>query len=427
MAQAARFSCLQDWLDWQETLHPESIDLGLARVGKVADRLACRQPAPLVISVAGTNGKGSSVALLEAILLRAGYRVGAYTSPHLFNYNERVRLMGAAVEDGLLCDAFAHVDARRGDISLTYFEFGTLAALDIFSQQTLDIAILEVGLGGRLDAVNIVAADVALITTIGIDHTAWLGEDREAIAREKAGIMRAGRPVVCSDSDCPDAIEQEAQRVGAPLYRLGHEFRLIHSGRHWHWQGGQSSFRDLPVPALHGGHQLANAAGVMQVLELLDNSLPVDQNTRAAGLKWMSLPGRVQRISGSVEQVLDVSHNAQAAEALADALRLTPVAGRTHAVVGMMRDKEVAHFLTPLLDLVDVWYATGLSVDRAFAGDKLAGLIRDQVSGQSVHVCKMPSDALECLRPAVKAGDRVLVCGSFHTVAEWSALNPMLN
>jgi len=159
----------------------------------------------------------------------------------------------------------------------------------------------------------------------------------------------------------------------------------------------------------------------------LDNSLPVDQKTRAAGLKWMSLPGRIQRISGSVEQVLDVSHNAQAAEALADALRLTPVAGRTHAVVGMMRDKEVAHFLTPLLDLVDVWYATGLSVDRAFAGDKLAGLIRDHVSGQSVHVCKMPSDALDYLRPAVKAGDRVLVCGSFHTVAEWSALNPMLN
>jgi len=427
MAQAARFSCLQDWLDWQETLHPESIELGLARVGTVADRLACRQPAPLVISVAGTNGKGSSVALLEAILLRAGYRVGAYTSPHLFNYNERVRLMGEAVEDGLLCDAFARVDARRGDISLTYFEFGTLAALDIFSQQTLDIAILEVGLGGRLDAVNIVDADVALITTIGIDHTAWLGEDREAIAREKAGIMRAGRPVVCSDSHCPDAIEQEAQLVGAPLYRLGREFRLSHSGRHWHWQGAQSSFRDLPVPALHGGHQLANAAGVMQVLELLDNSLPVDQKTRAAGLKWMSLPGRIQRISGSVEQVLDVSHNAQAAEALADALRLTPVAGRTHAVVGMMRDKEVAHFLTPLLDLVDVWYATGLSVDRAFAGDKLAGLVRDHVSGQSVHVCKMPSDALDYLRPAVKAGDRVLVCGSFHTVAEWSALNPMLN
>jgi dihydrofolate synthase/folylpolyglutamate synthase len=427
MAQTARFSSLQAWLGWQETLHPESIELGLARVGTVADRLACCQPAPHVISVAGTNGKGSSVALLEAILIRAGYRVGAYTSPHLFRYNERVHLMGEEVGDSLLCDAFARIDVQRGDISLTYFEFGTLAALDIFSRQSLDVVILEVGLGGRLDAVNIVDADVALITAIGIDHTTWLGNDREAIAREKAGIIRAGRPVVCSDSRCPDALEREAQRVGASLYRLGSEFRLSRSGCRWHWQGAGSSFRDLPLPALPGGHQLANAAGVMQVLELLQDSLPVDQKARAAGLKWMSLPGRIQRISGSVEQVLDVSHNAQAAEALADALRQSPVAGRSHAVLGMMQDKDVAHFLEPLLDLVDVWYATGLRVNRAFSGNQLAGLICDRVSGQSVHACKTLSDALDCLRPAARAGDRVLVCGSFHTVAEWSALNPMLN
>lgn len=427
MVQAARFPSLKAWLDWQETLHPETIELGLERVGTVADRLACRRPAPRVISVAGTNGKGSSVALLEAILTRAGYRVGAYTSPHLFRYNERVRLMGEAVNDDLLCAAFARIDAQRSDISLTYFEFATLAALDIFSRQPLDVAILEVGLGGRLDAVNIVDADVALITSIGIDHTAWLGDNREAIAREKAGIMRPGRPVVCSDSDCPAALEQEAQRVGAHLYRLGAEFRLSHRGQRWHWQGSQSSFRDLPVPRLSGGHQLANAAGVMQVLELLYESLPVDQKAVAAGLKWMSIPGRIQRIPGSVEQVLDVSHNAQAAEALADALRQRPVAGCTHAVIGMMRDKQVADFLTPLRGLVDMWYATGLPVDRAFTGDKLAGLIREQVSGQPVNACKAPADALDCLRSVVRTGDRVLVCGSFHTVAEWSALKPMLN
>ena len=427
MAQAARFSSLQDWLDWQETLHPESIELGLARVGTVADRLACRQPAPVVISVAGTNGKGSSVALLEAILMRAGYRVGAYSSPHLFRYNERVRLMGEAVGDSLLCDAFERIDVQRGDISLTYFEFGTLAALDIFSRQPLDIVVLEVGLGGRLDAVNIVDADIALITAIGIDHTAWLGHNREAIAREKAGIMRPGRPVVCSDSHCPDALQQEAQRLGARLYRLGSEFRLSHRGRYWHWQGAQTSFRDLPVPGLRGGHQFANAAGVLQVLELVHESLPVDQKAIAAGLKWVSLPGRIQRISGSVEQVLDVSHNGQAAEALADALRQSPVAGRTHAVIGMMQDKEVADFLTPLLDLVDVWYATGLPVNRAFTGDSLAGLIRERVSGQAVYACKIPADALDRLHPLLQAGDRVLVCGSFHTVAEWSALKPMLN
>ncbi len=427
MAQLARFSCLQDWLDWQETLHPESIELGLTRVGSVADRMGCRQPAPVVISVAGTNGKGSSVALLEAVLIRAGYRVGAYTSPHLFRYNERVRLLGEAVDDSMLCDAFERIDTQRGDISLTYFEFGTLAALDIFSRQSLDVAILEVGLGGRLDAVNIVDADIALITSIGIDHTAWLGNDRESIAREKAGIMRAGRPAVCADSHCPAALEEEARRVGACLYRLGNEFRLSRSGRHWHWQGPGSSFRDLPAPALPGAHQLANAAGVMQVLELLRDKLPVSRKTLADGLKWVSLPGRIQRIPGSVEQVLDVSHNAQAAEALADALRQSPVAGRTHAVLGMMQDKDIDPFLDPLLELVDVWYATGLSIDRAFAGDELQKLIGQRVAGQPVHGCKTLIDVLDCLQPAVQAGDRVLVCGSFHTVAEWSALKPMLN
>jgi len=427
MAQVARFSSLQAWLDWQETLHPQTIELGLARVGTVADRLACRQPAPLVISVAGTNGKGSSVALLEAVLTRAGYRVGAYTSPHLFDYNERVRLSGKAVDDGLLCDAFARVDEQRGDISLTYFEFGTLAALDIFSRQPLDIVILEVGLGGRLDAVNLVDADVALITSIGIDHTAWLGNDREAIAREKAGIMRSGRPAVCSDSHCPVSIEQEAARLGAHLYRLGSEFRLSHCGRKWHWQGAQSSFRDLPVPALPGGHQLANAAGVLQVLEVLQDRLPVDQQALVAGLKWLSLPGRIQRISGPVEQVLDVSHNAQAAEALADALRQSPVAGCTYAVIGMMQDKDVAEFITPLLGIVDAWYATGLSAERAFADDKLADLVQERVCDQPVHACARPADALGRLRGMLQTGDRVLVCGSFHTVAEWSALKPMLN
>jgi dihydrofolate synthase/folylpolyglutamate synthase len=202
---------------------------------------------------------------------------------------------------------------------------------------------------------------------------------------------------------------------------------LSRSGRVWHWQGESASYRELPVPALSGAHQLANAAGVMQVIELLPDSLPVDQKALAAGLKWVSLPGRIQRVSGSVEQVLDVSHNAQAAEALADALRQSPVAGRTHAVLGMMQDKDVDCFLDPLLELVDVWYATGLSIDRAYAGDELERLIGERVAGQPVHGCKALGDVLDCLQSAVKAGDRVLVCGSFHTVAEWSALKPMLN
>ncbi len=422
MVPAARFSSLQAWLDWQETLHPETIELGLARVGVVADRLACRQPAPQVISVAGTNGKGSSVALLEAILLRAGYRVGSYSSPHLFRYNERVHLMGEEVSDQLLCHAFARIDAERRDTSLTYFEFGTLAALDIFSQQSLDVVILEVGLGGRLDAVNIVDADVALITSVGIDHTAWLGENREAIALEKAGIIRTGHPVVCADSDCPGAVWQVAQQLEAPLFRLGTEFRLSQDGRSWHWQGAHTNIRDLPLPALAGAHQLANAAGVLQVLELLHVNLPVDRQARVAGLKWMSLPGRIQRVAGPVEQVLDVSHNAQAAEVLADVLRQSPAAGHTYAILGMMQDKDVVGFVEPLIGEVDTWYATGLDIERALAGVQLALLIQDQTNGRPVTICETIADARGELQATVKTGDRILVCGSFHTVAEWSAL-----
>ena len=269
MDESPRFSSLEQWLQWQETLHPVSIDLGLERVARVADRLQCRSPACIVVSVAGTNGKGSSVAMLEAILLRTGYRVGCYTSPHLFRYNERLRLQGEEIADAALCEAFARVDQARGADTLTYFEFGTLAALDIMARETLDIAVLEVGLGGRLDAVNVVDADVALITSIGIDHSEWLGMDRESIAREKAGIMRASRPVICGDTDPPDSLLAGARRLGAPCRVRGADFRITEAGRGWHWQGEHSSYRDLPRPALAGPHQLANAASVLMVLEML--------------------------------------------------------------------------------------------------------------------------------------------------------------
>jgi len=422
MTAAARFDTLQGWLSWQETLHPKAIDLGLQRVARVADRLVCRQPAATVISIAGTNGKGSCVALLEAVLLRAGYRVGAYTSPHLFRYNERVRLDGASVDDAVLCDAFARVDAARGGETLTYFEFGTLAALDIMTRRCPDVALLEVGLGGRLDAVNLVDADAALITGIGVDHTDWLGPDRESIAREKAGIMRAGKPAVCGDSTAPRSLLEAAVQRGAPLTLAGRDFFFKAGVQGWCWQGRQSRLDDLPAPALPGAHQLANAASALAVLEALAPRLPVTRDALESGIREVSLPGRIQRISGPVDQVLDVSHNAQAAQALADALREMPVKGRCYAVLGMMGDKDLAAFVQPLLPLVDSWYATGLRVERASSAAVIAAGIRASAGDRDVVACASVQETRTALQMRVQPGDRVLVCGSFHTVAEWSAL-----
>jgi dihydrofolate synthase/folylpolyglutamate synthase len=419
-----RFSSLTDWLEWQETLHPSSIDLGLQRVGRVADRLRCRVPAKLVISVAGTNGKGSSVAMLEAILLRAGYRVGCYTSPHLFRYNERLRLQGEQVSDAALCQAFARVDGTRGENTLTYFEFGTLAALDIMTRKEIDVALLEVGLGGRLDAVNVVDADAALITSIGIDHTEWLGKDRDAIAKEKAGIMRPGKPAVCAEADPPAALSAEAARIGALWRVLGTDFTVRRVGRGWHWQGKHSGYLDLPEPALPGSHQLANAAGVLMVLEMLRDDLRIEQTAIDSGLKSVRLAGRIQTVPGRVEQVLDVSHNAQAARALADALRHRPPPGKTYAVTGMMRDKDIESFVHELEPVVSCWFPVGLKTERAGTAQELGVAMAPLVGKERLVCCQSVADAMMRLKAEVRPGDRVLVCGSFHTVAEWVALKP---
>ncbi len=424
-AGSPRFVSLDDWLQWQESLHPSSIDLGLERAARVADRLGCRTPARVVISVAGTNGKGSCVALLEAILLRAGYRVGCYTSPHLLRYNERLRLQGQAVSDRLLIDAFTRVDRARNDATLTYFEFGTLAALDIMCAEPLDVAILEVGLGGRLDAVNIVDADVALLSSVGVDHTDWLGCDRESIGREKAGIFRPARPAVCGDPEPPSSVAEEAARIGAELHVLGRDFRLRETGRGWHWQGQRTRLRDLPLPSLAGAHQLANAAGVLMVLEVLADRLPVTRKAIDSGLRRARLPGRIETVAGKVEQVLDVSHNAQAAEALAGALRRMPLAGKTHAVLGMMRDKDAESFVRVLQPLVDLWYTVGLHIARASRPEELAAHVATVTgTARAVCCCATVAEALATIRRRVETGDRVLVCGSFHTVAEWARLQP---
>ena len=417
-----RFSSLQDWLEWQETLHPSSIDLGLQRVEQVADYLQCRVPAKVLISVAGTNGKGSSVAMLEAILLRAGYRVGCYTSPHMFRYNERLRLQGKEVSDSALCESFARIDHARGESTLTYFEFGTLAALDIMARESLDVALLEVGLGGRLDAVNVVDADAALITNIGIDHTDWLGGDRDGIAREKAGIMRPGKPAVCGDADPPASLIAEAGRIAALWRVLGEDFSIEQAGRGWHWLGKRSSYRDLPKPALAGSHQLANAASVLMVLEMLRECLPVTQTAIESGLKWVRLAGRIQIVPGRVEQVLDVSHNAQAAQALSDAIRQQPLSGKTYAVIGMMQDKDTESFVRALEAVVSRWYPVGLQTDRASTAQQLAQRLASVVGRERVTICESVAGAIKRLKAEVRPGDRVLVCGSFYTVAEWASL-----
>lgn len=416
-----RFETLSEWLRWQESLHPEEIELGLARVGEVFFRL-CPGPLPFtVVTVAGTNGKGSSIAALEAMLRAGGYRVGAYTSPHLLRYNERIRLDGEEVSDTALVEAFERVDQARGDTSLTYFEFGTLAALRIFVDAAPEIVLLEVGLGGRLDAVNIVDPDVALITAIGIDHSAWLGEDRETIAGEKAGIMRPGGPVVCSDPRPPASIVDRAEKLGAPLYQLGREFDYQLNGGSWRWHcraPTTSELADLPRPLLGGEHQYRNIAGALMVLALLQGDFPLERRQIDAGLARLQLPGRLQLIPGEVPLLLDVAHNPDGVVQLAAALRAEPVAGHNRAIVGMMGDKDLRGALTPLLPLIDGWFAVDLpGVPRAASAARLADVL-NELGAVDVIPCTDVSQALQQARAAARQGDRIVVFGSFYTVAE---------
>jgi len=416
-----RFHSLDAWLSWQETLHPKAIDLGLERVQRVYRRLGARRPAPRVITVAGTNGKGSAVALLEAIYRAAGYRVGAYTSPHLLRYNERVRIDAVEVSDAALCGAFARIDAARGAASLTYFEFGTLAALELFADAALDIALLEVGLGGRLDAVNIVDADVALITRIGRDHTDWLGEDLESIGREKAGVFRAGAAAICADPAPPAVLERRARELGARWFAAGERFRASIRAHDWDWQGPGVTYRHLPPPKVEGVHQLDNAAGVLMAVQYLSAQLPVAREALISGLRSAQLPGRGQRIEGDVEQWLDVAHNPQAAAALAGVLAQRPARGRTWAVFGIMADKDCGAFVAALAGRVDGWFATALRTPRALPVEALFACIEAADTGHPVTACMDMRAARRAALDAAHPGDRILVCGSFYTVAEWLA------
>lgn len=411
-----RFGTLDEWLAWQEGLHPRAIDLGLERVAGVAAQLGLSAPAWPVITVAGTNGKGSSIALLEAIYRSAGYRTAVYTSPHLLHYSERVRIDGVPAAGAALCAAFERIDRARGSTSLTYFEFGTLAALLLFEDARPDVALLEVGMGGRLDAVNIVDPDVALVTAIGIDHSEWLGTDREAIGREKAGILRTGRPAVCSDPHPPDSLRTHADAIGARWHGLGEDFSHRRDDATWSWRGRDGSLAGLPLPALTGAHQLDNAAGVLAVIRLLAGRLPVARAAIDAGLRSVRLAGRFQVIGAGPQVVLDVAHNPDAAHELARQLRSVPVDGRTWLVLGMLADKDAAAFAAALDGVIDCWCLAGLAGARGLPAAALA----QRVAGVTGEIGQFDSvaAALAHAREAAGPDDRIVVCGSFLTVAQ---------
>ena len=399
-----------------ETLHPREIELGLARVNAVRDRLGLTQPAFAVVTVTGTNGKGSTVAMLEHSLHAAGYRVGAYTSPHLLDYNERVRIATEAVSDAELCAAFERIEAARADTALTYFEFGTLAAVDLFRQHNVEIAILEVGLGGRLDAVNAWDAEVSIVSSVGIDHTDWLGPDRESIGREKAGIYRAQRCAICGDPSPPNSLIQVAEQVGARLLRVHKDFDFECLPEGWTWRALDKMHAGLPYPAMRGDYQLYNAACVLMALDCLAGRFPVTMADIRAGLLNAVLPGRFQTLPGRPVRVLDVAHNAQAAEALARTLRAQVVPGRTIAVCGMLHDKPIVDVLRILVPLVSRWHVAGLAGPRGTSTEDMRAALA--AAGVSEDVA--PHEDIESAYAAAlaEAGelDRIVVFGSFHTV-----------
>ncbi len=419
---------LDDWLAHLEGLHPKGqagIELGLDRILKVKAVLGQSEFCP-VITVGGTNGKGSTCAYLENIIDRAGYRVGCYTSPHLLAYNERVRLNGQPVSDAALCAAFARVEAARqvaGDVALTYFEFGTLAAWEVFAEAKVEAVVLEVGLGGRLDAVNAYEPDVSIVTTVDLDHVDWLGPDRESIGFEKAGIFRSGKPALCADANPPQRLLAHAEKIGADLRLIGRDFgfeRDQENRLQWRWWCRSRSGvikRSLAYPGLRGPTQLFNAAVALAALDAVSDKLPVTMQAIRPGLIETELPGRFQVVPGKPAIVLDVGHNPQAVRVLADNLSSMGFFDRTHAVIGMLADKDAAGALLPLKDKVDVWHVASLGGPRGTTAEHLAGIIAAGKLGGEVVCYPSPQEAMLAAKGLASESDRILAFGSFYTVA----------
>ena len=414
-----RFECLDDWLNWQETAHPVKIDLGLERVREVARRMELLDPDFIVITIAGTNGKGSSVALLESVLTRSGHCIGAYTSPHIHRYNERIRIARQDCRDDEIMAAFSAIDLARKDISLSYFEFGTLAALYLFVERQVDIALLEVGLGGRLDAVNIMDADIALLTSIGIDHTQWLGEERAQIALEKAAVARPHHPAVCGEHEPPETLRQWFHEHDVRYFQFAESFgiRLRDEGC-WDWWFADHVLEALPAPGLPGAHQRRNAAGVLTACQLLPEAMrPAESDIRQA-LADLALPGRFEVFDQPCEVILDVAHNPDGIRMLVELLAERPVTGRTFLLLGIMADKDVFSVINGLQTVADVWMLSAPGYVRAMSVEALTTAVTRELPQAEVYSRPTLTEAWETMKPMLTADDRVVVTGSFYTVAE---------
>jgi dihydrofolate synthase/folylpolyglutamate synthase len=415
---------LQDWLNYIEHLHAHTIDMGLERVEQVYARLGISFDAAVII-VGGTNGKGSTCALLESMLLQGGYSVGLYTSPHLLVFNERVRAGGDMVSDAALITAFEMVEAVRGDITLSYFEFTTLAALKLFAAAGLDAVILEVGLGGRLDAVNVVDADVAIVTSVDIDHTDYLGDTREKIGFEKAGIFRSGHGAICSDPVPPQSLIDHAEAIGADLRLFGRDFNYSGDKQQWNFGGRSQRRNSLGYPSLRGANQLLNASAALAALEILRDRLPLGAQEVRNGIAMVELPGRFQVLPGRPSVILDVAHNPHAAATLAQNLDNMGFHRFTYAVFGAMQDKDISGVIAQLKDRVDHWCVTDLPLPRAASAmmlqEKLseAGIVSEPGlnAERTVQTFSSPADAFSNAQKRAGENDRIMVFGSFLTVA----------
>jgi len=412
------FNNLNEWLSHLETAHPVGINMGLTCINRVRDFLGLHFTCP-VITVGGTNGKGSTCAFLESILMAAGYRVGCHTSPHLLSFNERARMSGQSASDAQLLKAFSRVEEARCRISdaptLTYFEFTTLAIMDLFANANLDVVILEVGMGGRLDAVNIVDADCAIVTSIDLDHMAYLGNTREAIAFEKAGIFRTKASAICGDPLPPQTLIDHANAIGTDLWLMGRDYSFEGDKQQWGWHGRGKRFSGLSYPALRGANQLLNASAVIAALMAIHERLPVSAQDIRNGLALVELPGRFQVLPGKPTVVLDVAHNPHAAATLAQSMEAMAYHPYTYAVFGAMSDKDIDGVLKPMIDLVDYWYCTDLPTPRAASAKDLAKRI--QSMGKEALVFSEPGKAFQSALDKASEGDRIMVFGSFYTVA----------
>ena len=419
-----RFERLQNWLAWQQTLHSQKIELGLDRIAEVANSLGVVQPEYQIITVAGTNGKGSIVAILESIYHQAGYRVGAYTSPHLLHYNERIRIAQHNIDDESLCKAFDLVDQARGKTSLSYFEFGTLAAMQIFDNAKLDVAIYEVGLGGRLDAVNIFATGLAIVSNIGIDHVQWLGSTRESIGLEKAGIFRAHQPAICGDKEPPESLVKYAQELQSNLYIINKDYAYQNNlDETWSFHSSNLDWENLPMPSLYGDIQVSNAATALMGLQCADEKLPVTRESIDRGLNNINLLGRFQRMTGACEIILDVAHNLDSAKVLANNLQGLEPASKTYAVFAVLADKDVDGIIGSVKGYIDEWFISELDSDRCLYSADLQRGLEKQCPECIVHSYPSISAAYFAAKKHADHASRIVVFGSFLTVAEVLSLD----